>query len=173
MARLLKLLIGIAVLSSLWDGLLTFVNLRTIGFGFEANPIVHGVWSLIAVKLIVISSIFFGYYYFYKVPYDTRFIIITGLMAVTAGQLYGGYSHIPILTENYHAQEIRVGIGNYTVVQPDGTSTTYSTIPDEPKTKMYFGTLFFIMTFPTMFSITNHYLTKWTNKKEKVKNDSI
>lgn len=168
MARLLKLLIVIAVLSTIWDGLLTFVNLNTIGFGFEANPIVHGIWSLIGVKLIVLTSIGLGYYWFYRVPFDTRFTIITGLLALSAGQFYGGYSHVPILLENYQAESIQVGIGNYTVVQPNGSSVTYSIVADEPKTKQYFSILFFIMTFPTMFSITNYYLTKWASKDIKM-----
>lgn len=168
MARLLKVLIGIAVLSTLWDGLLTLINLRTIGFGFEANPIVNGVWSLIGVKLIVLTTIGLGYYWFRRVPFDTRFVIITGLLSVTAGQFYGGYSHIPILTENYQAQSITVGDGNYTVLNQNGSSVTYSIVADEPKTKQYFSILFFIMTFPTIFSITNYYLTKWTSKDIKI-----
>lgn len=164
MARLLKVLIGIAVLSTLWDALLTWQNLKLIGFGFEANPIVSGPVSLVLIKLFILGLVYAMYRLYYQLPFDTRFVTITGLLALSAGQFYGGYSHIPILLENRLAEAIEVGDGNYTIYRPDGTTTTYTTIPDGPKHKQYFGTLFFIMTFPTIFSILNFYLTKWTSQ---------
>jgi len=164
MARLLKLIIGLAVLSTLWDATLTFINLEIIGWKFEANPIVHNTLTLILVKLIVVGIISFFYTQYPKMSFDVRFVAITGLLALTAGQLYGGYSHIPILLENRLAESIQVGDGTYTINRPDGTSATYEAYTKQQSTPLYFSKLFFVMTFPIIFSILTLFLTRKTSK---------
>ena len=168
MARLLQIIIALAALSTLWDATLTFVNLETIGWKFEANPIVHNLLTLILVKLIVIGIIAFFYTQYPKMSFDTRFVAITGLLALTAGQFYGGYSHIPILLENRLAESIQVGDGTYTINRPDGTSSTYEAYTKQESTPLYFGKLFFIMTFPIMFSLLTLFLTRKTSKDIKL-----
>ena len=171
MARLLQTIIGLAVLSTLWDVTLTYTNLETIGWKFEANPIVHNLLGLILVKLVVLGIIYAFYKAYYETTFDIRFVVITGLLALTIGQFYGGYSHVPTLLENRLAESIQVGDGAYTIYRPDGTSTTYKAYTKKESTPLYFGRLFFIMTFPIMFSLLTLFLTRKTSKDiQMVKN---
>lgn len=164
MARLLlKTLFGLVVLTALWDGILTFVNLRVIGFGFEANPIVKGVWTLVLVKVCAILLAFFFYVTYEKQKFDHRHTTIMLYLALIIGQAYGGYSHIPIIQETREAESITVGNGTYTLQKSDGSSATYTTIPKTERTVYYSGIIFFLMILPMMFSKLNYYLTRKTS----------
>lgn len=157
------------VLSTLADGLFTFVNLRTIGFGFEANPIVKGVFTLVLVKLAVIVIGYYTFKTYYSLTFDARYLAILTLVALTFGQFLGAYSHLPLLIENAQASKITVTPTNYTVTHQDGTTSTYEPLQPKNRTWEYFRIIFWIMAYPMIFAQIIFAITRKTSTDIELK----
>ncbi len=153
------------LLAALADFVFTIINLNTIGWQFEGNPVAKGVMTAALTKVIVI---WLGWHLWKK--YDgsllpTKFFITGFFLLTILLQFFGAWTHINIMMEYHGAELIPIGDDTLKVVKPDGEVLQFS--PDPNAVKLYALIILFGAWIPIIFGYFNTWLILWLDKEPK------
>ena len=159
------------VVAAVWDFSLTVWNLSILGFGFEGNPFIRNWWiaALIKSAFCLLAILWFRKYES-KSLFD-KFAFMGGMLMLIIGQLYGGYTHIPMLVNQHESTETILGDGNVTFTI-DNEQVSYS-MPASmlQRAKWYAAVLGVLFVYPYLYMLLSVWLVLWTDKGLKKEND--
>lgn len=167
-SKLLTTLLWMTVLTTLADLTMTVLDLNTIGYHFEANPLIKSFWTAIGVKCVVILLVLALYQTYYKQSLDTRFVIIMAFLSLTIGQGFGAISHVPLIIEQHQAARIIISDNSYTIQDYSGSIKTYTSLQPQDRTSYYFKTVGLLMALPMTFSLLTFLITRKTSNDLQV-----
>lgn len=160
------LLLSLFILTSLYDLILTLVNLGWLGYEFEGNPLVRGAWTGIILKtcIIIIACSLLN-----QTKYRTqgyKHIVYTFFLVGIVSQAYAGSTHLPFLQLKQTTVNTYVANDLIQLVQEDGSIIQYRIYQNLFKSLAYLKLIWWLSIYPMAISLLSYY---FANKQSEVK----
>ena len=153
----IELLFIFFLLAALFDLVMTLINLRVIGFRFEANPIIQTEGIAVLVKFAGISLIWYVLSTFQNRKLSMQYPIICITLIGILAQIFAGASHIPIINDWNNADSMKILDNGDVELAKDGILTTIAPHPFSP---IYYGLVsIFTIIYPFVLGYISFLLT--------------
>jgi len=150
------------VLGAVLDLVSTWLPLRSIGWGFEGNPLGIGLWAVLFIKVFVCVLVFLSCKRFVVMGSVNRFGTISFLTILFLAQVFAATNNFVLYKNNVLGNDefVRLEDGSVNVYKDGFLVNNLKPKVGMQKLVGYYSIVFFIGLYPYFIGLLNFWLTK-------------